>query len=103
MESDDPNPDSITLHILVCVILILLSAFFSATETAFSSVNKTKLRVKASEGHKGAKKALDLAEDFDKVLSTIVVGNNLVNISLSSLCLIIFSNILQNNTNNFPR
>ena len=99
MESDDPNPDSITLHILVCVILILLSAFFSATETAFSSVNKTKLRVKASEGHKGAKNALDLAEDFDKVLSTILVGNNLVNISLSSLCLIIFTKVLQGNAN----
>ena len=99
MESDDPNPDSITLHILVCVILILLSAFFSATETAFSSVNKTKLRVKASEGHKGAKNALDLAEDFDKVLSTILVGNNLVNISLSSLCLIIFTKVLKGNAN----
>ena len=99
MDSDDPNPDSITLHIVLCVILIILSAFFSATETAFSSVNKTKLRVKVQDGHKGAKNALALAEDFDRVLSTILVGNNLVNITLSSLCLIIFSNILQNNTN----
>ena len=99
MDSDDPEPDSITLHIVICVILIILSAFFSATETAFSSVNKTKLRVKAQEGHKGAKNALDLAENFDKVLSTILVGNNLVNITLSSLCLIIFEQILSGNTN----
>ena len=99
MDSDDPEPDSITLHIVICVILIILSAFFSATETAFSSVNKTKLRVKAQEGHKGAKNALDLAENFDKVLSTILVGNNLVNITLSSLCLIVFEQILSGNTN----
>lgn len=99
MDSDDPEPDSITLHIVICVILIILSAFFSATETAFSSVNKTKLRVKAQEGHNGAKNALDLAENFDKVLSTILVGNNLVNITLSSLCLIIFEQILSGNTN----
>ena len=99
MDSDDPEPDSITLHIFICVILIILSAFFSATETAFSSVNKTKLRTKAQEGHKGAKQALDLAENFDKVLSTILVGNNIVNITLSSLCLIIFEQILSGNTN----
>lgn len=101
MESDDPEPDStnVTLHIVICVILVILSAFFSSTETAFSSVNKTKLRVKAQEGHKGAKNALALAEDFDKVLSTILVGNNLVNITLSSLCLIIFTTILNGNAN----
>lgn len=99
MDSDEPEPDSITLHIFICVILIILSAFFSATETAFSSVNKTKLRTKAQEGHKGAKQALDLTENFDKVLSTILVGNNIVNITLSSLCLIIFEQILSGNTN----
>ena len=96
MDSDEPEPDSstnLTAHIIICVILVILSAFFSATETAFSSVNKTKLRVKAQENHKGAKNALDLAENFDKVLSTILVGNNLVNITLSSLCLIVFTNI----------
>ena len=102
MDSDEPEPDSstnVTVHIIICVILVILSAFFSATETAFSSVNKTKLRVKAQENHKGAKNALDLAENFDKVLSTILVGNNLVNITLSSLCLIVFTNILNGNAN----
>ena len=90
MDSDEPEPDSITFLIFTCVILILLSAFFSATETAFSSVNKTRLRTRAQEGDNGAKRALDLAENFDKVLSTILVGN----ITLSSLCLIIFTQIL---------
>ena len=99
MDSVEPEPDSISLLIFVCVILILLSAFFSATETAFSSVNKTKLRTKAQEGDVGAKRALDLAENFDKVLSTILVGNNLVNITLSSLCLIIFTQVLTGNAN----
>ena len=99
MDSDEPEPDSITFLIFTCVILILLSAFFSATETAFSSVNKTKLRTKAQEGDVGAKRALDLAENFDKVLSTILVGNNLVNITLSSLCLIIFTQVLTGNAN----
>ncbi len=97
MESDDPEPDSITLQIIICVILVALSAFFSATETAISSVNKTKLRVKAQEGHKGAKNALELTENFDKVLSAILVGNNIVNITLSSLCVIIFTNALKGN------
>ena len=99
MDSVEPEPDSISLLIFVCIILILLSAFFSATETAFSSVNKTKLRTKAQEGDVGAKRALDLAENFDKVLSTILVGNNLVNITLSSLCLIIFTQVLTGNAN----
>ena len=99
MDSVEPEPDSISLLIFVCIILILLSAFFSATETAFSSVNKTKLRTKAQEGDVGAKRALDLAENFDKVLSTILVGNNLVNITLSSLCLIIFTQVLKGNAN----
>ena len=98
MDSVEPEPDSISL-LIVCIILILLSAFFSATETAFSSVNKTKLRTKAQEGDAGAKRALDLAENFDKVLSTILVGNNLVNITLSSLCLIIFTQVLTGNAN----
>ena len=99
MDSVEPEPDSISLLIFVCIILILLSAFFSATETAFSSVNKTKLRTKAQEGDVGAKRALDLTENFDKVLSTILVGNNLVNITLSSLCLIIFTQVLKGNAN----
>lgn len=67
---------------LVCIIL---SAYFSATETAFSSLNKTRLKVIPEKGNKRAQLALDLAEDYDKLISTILIGNNIVNIALSSI------------------
>jgi len=71
-------------------VLIIFSAYFSATETAFSSVNKIRLKNMASDGNKKAKLALDLACDFDRILSTILVGNNLVNIGATSLATVIF-------------
>ncbi len=73
--------------------LILMSAYFSATETAFSSLNKIRLKNMASEGNKKAKLALDLANDYDKLLSTILVGNNIVNIAATSLATVIFIGI----------
>ena len=94
MNSDDPEPDSIGSLIVILIVLVLLSAFFSATETAFSAVNKTKLRVKAHDGHKGAKNALALAENYDRLLSTILIGNNIVNITLATLSTILFSRVL---------
>ncbi|MFD1739080.1 hemolysin family protein [Bacillus salitolerans] len=66
-------------------ILILLSAFFSASETAFSSVNKIRLKNYVDEGRRGSKNALAIAENFDKALSTILVGNNIVNIAAASI------------------
>lgn len=68
----------------ICVLLVL-SAFFSSVETAFSSVNKIRLKHMAAEGNKKAKKALSIAENFDKALTTILVGNNIVNIFSASL------------------
>lgn len=90
-QSDDPDPDSIALSVVFIVILTLFSGFFSATETAFSSVNRTKLKIKAQDGNKAAINALALTENFDKLLSTILVGNNLVNITLS----VLFNNIFE--------
>ncbi|ESU32119.1 hypothetical protein G3A_13360 [Bacillus sp. 17376] len=66
-------------------VLILLSAFFSSAETAFSSVNKIRLRNYVSEGRAGSKKALHISENFDDALSTILVGNNIVNIAAASI------------------
>ena len=68
-------------------ILLLLgfSAFFSAGETSFTSVNMLRIRSMAQEGDKRAAAAVKLAEDYDRTLSTILIGNNLVNIALSSL------------------
>ncbi len=82
--------DNVSLIILLC-ILVMFSAFFSATETAFSSVNKIRLKSMAESNPK-AKKVLELEEDFDQLLSTILVGNNIVNIASASLATVLFTN-----------
>lgn len=97
MDTDDPDPDGIGIYIFVCVILVMLSAFFSATETAFSAVNKTKLRMKAQDGNKGAKNALALTEKYDRLISTILIGNNIVNITLATLSTLLFEQVLTGN------
>lgn len=71
--------------ILLLGVLILLSAFFSSAETAFSSVNRIRLRNYVSEGRLGSKNALYISENFDDALSTILVGNNIVNIAAASI------------------
>ncbi len=80
--------------IIVLVILVSLSAFFSATETAFSSFNKIKLKNLANDGNKRAARALALSENYAKLISTILIGNNIVNISASSLATVLFVNLL---------
>ena len=77
--------------IVALVILVILSGTFSATETAFTSANRIKLKKTAEDGSKNASKALDLLDNFDKLLTTILVVNNLVNILSSSLCTYIFT------------
>ena len=62
-----------------------MSAFFSSCEIAYSSVNKIKLKKKVSDGNKEATKAMEIVNNYSEVLSTILVGNNLVNIAVSSL------------------
>ncbi len=81
--------------IVVMVIMVVFSAYFSATETAFSSINKTRLRTLAEKGNKRAERVLKLAENYDKLLSTILIGNNIVNIVLASLCTLMFVDLLQ--------
>ena len=93
----EPEPASITITIICIVILVFLSGFFSATETAFSSANRTKLKLKAQEGGKAAQNAFYLSENFDKLLSAILVGNNIVNISLSVLFNGLFENAVPQN------
>lgn len=87
----DPDPLSTILSSIFIIVLVLFSGFFSATETAYSSVNRTKLKLKAQGGNKSAQNALKLLEKFDKLLSTILVGNNIVNITLS----VLFNNIFE--------
>ncbi len=81
---------------VVLVILLLLSAFFSASETAFSALNTIRLKNYVKEGNKKAKTALDIAENFDSALSTILIGNNIVNISSASLATILATQIWPN-------
>ncbi len=71
--------------IILIVVLIVLSAFFSSCEIAYSSVNKIKLKKKVSDGNKEATKAMEIVNNYSEALSTILVGNNLVNIAVSSL------------------
>lgn len=81
---------SSTLQIIIMVILVMMSAYFSATETAFSSLNKTRLKTMAEDGNKKAILALKLSENYDKLISTILIGNNIVNIALASMGTIFF-------------
>ena len=83
--------DSSSLYYLLALgLLLVISAFFSASETAFSSLNVIRLRSMESEGDKAAEKVLRLADDFDRLLSTILIGNNIVNILSTSLATVLF-------------
>ncbi len=82
-----------TAQIIVMVVCLLLSAYFSATETAFSSMNKTRLKAMAEKDNKRAILALKLADSYDKLISTILIGNNIVNIALASIGTVLFVNL----------
>ncbi|MBO5473542.1 MAG: HlyC/CorC family transporter [Lachnospiraceae bacterium] len=73
------------IQITALVILILLSAFFSSAETAFSTVNRVRLRTLAQEDHKGAIRVLHILDQYGKMLSAVLIGNNIVNLSASSV------------------
>lgn len=73
------------VFLIVVIICIILSGYFSATETAFTAINKIRLRAKADDGDKGAQRVLKLADKYDRLLTTILIGNNVVNILASSL------------------
>lgn len=79
------------MDIFIIAVLLVLSAVCSATETAFSSVNHIRLKNYAAEGNKSAKRALEITENFDKALTCILIGNNVVNIASSSLATVIFT------------
>ncbi len=76
--------------IVIMIICVIFSAYFSATETAFSSANKTRFKALAEKGNKRAALTLRLAEDYDRLISTILIGNNIVNISLASVGTLLF-------------
>jgi len=82
--------DSTSLTMLVALaILVAMSAYFSATETAFTSLNRIRLKTRADNGDRRAARTLVLAEEYDKLLSTILIGNNIVNITATTVATVL--------------
>ena len=87
--------DSASIGMIVALIfLVAMSAYFSATETAFTSLNRIRLRTKADAGDRRAAKTLALAEDYDKLLSTILIGNNIVNNVATTIGAVLFIKLI---------
>lgn len=84
--------DPAVRYLIVLFILILLSAFFSSAETALISVNKIKMRSMSENGNKAASLVIKLTNDQPKMISTILIGNNIVNLSASSISTILVTN-----------
>ena len=87
---------SVTM-VVIMVLLLMISAFFSMSETIFSSVSSIRLRTYIEDGKPGSKKALWITEHFDRTITTILVGNNLANIALATISVIVFSDIFNGN------
>lgn len=83
------------LKIVIIVFCIIMSAYFSATETALSTFNRIRMKNLAEKGNKKAAKVLKLSENYDTLLSTILIGNNIVNILASSLTTILFVDLMK--------
>ena len=83
--------DSSTISMTVAIVLlVMMSAYFSATETAFSCLNKIRMKSRAESGDHRAALAMDLVEDYDRLISTILIGNNIVNIATASIGTVLF-------------
>ena len=89
-----PGSQNIAIYVIILIALLILSAFFSATETAFTSLNRARLKVLADDGKKSAKKALNYVENYDRLLYTILIGNNIVNLTLATISTLLFSELI---------
>ena len=82
--------DSASIGMIVALlILIAFSAYFSATETAFTSLNRIRMKTKADNGDRAAARALAISEEYDKMLTTILIGNNIVNITATTVATVL--------------
>ena len=88
--------DSLTGQIILIIALIFCSAYFSSTETAFTSVNRIRMKNLASDGNRKAEKVLTLSDRYDKLLTTILVGNNIVNIWMTAIATALFIRLYGN-------
>lgn len=88
---------SLPIYVLVLIVLIALSAYFSASETAFAAYNKIRIKSEAEEksGRK-ARKILALSENYEKLISTILIGNNIVNIVATAIATLLFTHLIEN-------
>lgn len=86
--------DSDSISLIIIVACVVMSAYFSATETAFSSLNRIRIKNMADKGDRKAALVMRLSEQYDSMLSTILVGNNIVNIASASLATLIFVDLL---------
>lgn len=84
-------------YLLTLIVLILLSGVFSAVETSFSSASKIRLRSMANDGSESAKKVLKILDHFDRFLTTILIGNNVVNIASATVGTVLFTRYFQAN------
>ena len=88
--------DSDSISLIIVIVCVIMSGFFSATETAFSCINRIRIKNMAEKGNKKANLVMKLADNYDSLLSTILIGNNIVNILCASLATILFVNLLGN-------
>lgn len=79
---------------VVLILLLAMSAYFSASETAFTSYNRAKMKSQSQNGNKKASLSLKLSENYDKILSTLLIGNNIVNISASTISTLVFAEFI---------
>ncbi len=84
-------------YLIIIIVCIIFSAYFSATETAFSTFNRIRMKTLAEKGNKKAATALKLADNYDALISTILIGNNVVNILAASLATLFFTGLLVSN------
>ena len=87
---------SIVGYVIGILICVVFSGFFSASETAFTTVNRIRLKTLAENGDSGAALVLKVSENYDKMLTTILIGNNIVNIASATLGTLVFTALLKN-------
>jgi Hemolysins and related proteins containing CBS domains len=88
----------LSVWFLLLFVLLVLSAFFSATETSYTTSNRIRLKAMAEDGNAAAKRVLKLTENYDKFISTVLVGNNIVNIGSASIAAILFARFFPEET-----
>ena len=81
------------INVGAILALLALSAFFSGSETALTTASRGKLRMKANKGDRGAQMALDITEDIERLIGSVLLGNNLVNILAASLATALFTRL----------